>query len=110
MKTIKVMPTIYNIKELYQEAITTEQRELLGYMVKTGRMDNMTLGGAFHMLGELNNVPKKETYAFSWDDDDVATEIISVAEAARARVFKKFGISKREIRRINKNIKNLLDD
>lgn len=110
MKTIKVMPTTYNIKSLYRNAISCEQRELLGYMIKTGRTDNSILGGAFHLLGELDKISKTETYAFSWEEENDATDIISIAEAARARAFKKFGISKREVRKINKNIKNLLED
>lgn len=110
MKTIKVMPTAYNIKSLYRNAVTVEQRELLGYMIRTGRTDNAILGGAFCLLGELNEITKTETYAFDLKNEEVAREIIAIAEAARARVFKKFGISKREVRKTSKNISNILND
>lgn len=110
MKTINVIPTTYDIKCLYRNANTREHRELLGYMMQTGRTDNLTLGGAFYLLSELNNLPKAETYTLTWENAEMATEIIAVAEAARARAFKRFAISKREVARTSKNISNILDD
>ena len=110
MKTIEIIPTVYHIKCLYRDAVTKYQRELLGYMIQTGRTDNPMLGGAFRLLFELDSVPKEEMYTLTWENKENAMEIIAVAEAVRARVFRKFAISKWKVKRINKNISNVLDD
>ncbi len=110
MKIIEVVPTTYDIRCLYRKAKTKYHRELLGYMLQTGRTDNLTLGGAFHLLEELNKVPRAETYTLAWENEEIAKEIIAVTEAARARAFRKFALSRWEVRRTSKNISSIFED
>ena len=110
MKIIEVIPTTYNIKCLYQEAKSKEQRSLLGYMLQMGHTDDGTLGGAFHLLGILSEMPKSETYTLKWESEELAMDIITVVEAAKAGVFKKFALSRREVCRIRNNICNIADN
>lgn len=104
MKIIEVIPTGYDIRCLYRAATTAAHRELLGYMLQTGRTDNLILGGAFRLLTELHSLSDAETYKFTWDSENTAMEIIAFAEAAQARVFRKFAISKKDVKRSSKNL------
>lgn len=108
MKTIEVVPTGYDIRCLYQNAVTAPQRDLLGYMIQTGRTDNLTLGGAFRLLSELNSLSSAETYKFCWESEEAAQEIIAFTEAAKARVFRKFSISRREVKRSSRNLNMIM--
>ena len=109
MKIIEVIPTSYNIKVLYQNANTKPRRALLGYMLQMGHTDDLTLGGAFNLLGELSEIPKAETYRLVWDNEESAMDIITATEMAKAGAFRKFALSRREVKRITKNITEIVE-
>lgn len=97
MKTVKVMECGWDLKFLYREAIRTKPRRgLFGYMLRTGRCDNLTFGGAFYLLQQLESVWGKEAYNLKLESA-VAKEIIAIAEVALAGGFDKFAPSKREM-------------
>lgn len=97
MKTVKVIECGWNLELLYKEAIRTKARRgLFGYMLRTGRCDNLTFGGAFYLLQQLETVWGKEAYTLKPETAN-AKEIIAVAEVAMAGGFNKFALSKREM-------------
>ena len=102
MKTIKVMECGWDLKYLYKEAIQTKARRgLFGYMLRTGRCDNTTLGGAFYLLKQLEPVWGKVAYELKKypNNGDVAKEIIAVAEFALAGGFNGFAPSCSEMKK-----------
>lgn len=107
MKYIEIIQTGYDIRCLFSEAKTVATRDLLGYMIQTGRTDNLVLGGAFRLLKELEALPAAETYQLT-GEDGAAKEIVAVAEAARAGAFHRFTLSPRELRKINKNLQLIM--
>ena len=102
MKTIKVMETKWDILPLYQAAITKASRGLLGYMIKTGRSDDLIFGGAFSLLREIESC--HGLYRLKLHGN--YKEIIYITEIAQNGGFDKFAISKTEIKRIT----NMLGD
>lgn len=108
MKIINVTECGYNIKCLYEKANSPARRALMGYMIKTGRSDDLTFGGAFALLEELEGLGK-EVYKLSiGTSSEKAKEIIAIVEVAQAGGFNKFAMSKTEIRKTSKRIKELL--
>lgn len=98
MKTICINETGWDLHLLYREAIQTKARRgLFGYMLRTGRTDNLIFGGAFHLLKQLEPVWGKEAYSLR-SETPAARDIIAVAEVALAGGFDKFALSKREMR------------
>lgn len=99
MKTINVIECGWDLKRLYKEAIQTKARRgLFGYMLRTGRCDNLTFGGAFQLICQLEPVWGKEAYNLR-SETHAAKEIVAVAEVAMAGGFDKFAPSKHEMRR-----------
>ena len=112
MKTIKVIPTYLSALELYESHETRPMRDLAGYMVHTGRINDVILGGALILLRYLNGckneVPIIQDYCSNYDHFH---QIIAVANAARAGAFKKYALTKRHMVRIADQIqKDNLED
>ena len=102
MKTIKVMETKWDVLPLYEAATTKARRGLLGYMIKTGRSDDLIFGGAFSLLRDIeecHGLYRLKLYGNY-------KEIAYITEVAQNGGFDKFAISKMEIKRIT----NMLND
>lgn len=98
MRTIYINETGWDLHLLYRNAIRTKARRgLFGYMLRTGRVDNLIFGGAFQLIMELEPVWGKEAYHLK-SETSHAREIIAVAEVALAGGFDKFALSKREMK------------
>lgn len=107
MKPIKVMDTYWDIKTLYQEAAQSKARRgLFGYMLKTGRTENVVFGGAFRLICDLESVPKYSAYNLKVESSN-GKEIIAAAEIAMAGGFDRFALPAREIRSICHNLKDI---
>ena len=102
MKTIKVMATTYDIRNLYSRAKSPAQRALLGYMVKTGEMSNPIFGGAFHILRNIEwCVGYGEIYnLFPIENTTIVTQIVDIAQSALDGKFDSFAFSAKEINNI----------
>ncbi len=106
MKTITINEVGWDLHLLYREAIQTKARRgLFGYMLRTGRADNLIFGGAFQLLRQLEPVWGKEAYSLR-SETAAAREIIAVTEVALAGGFDRFALSRREMQR---TIKALAD-
>lgn len=97
MKLIYVMETKWDIENLYASATTKAQRSLLGYMIKTGRSDDLIFGGAFAMLRDVENCAT--LYRLTINTNHYK-DIIKIAQEAKQGTFRRFAFSKREIRHI----------
>ena len=104
MKTIKVMETKWDIDSLYTNATTKSLRGLLGYMVKSGRTEDYVFGGAFSLLREIEDC--RGIYRLKFENRD-CKELVTIAEIAKSGGFRKFKISKRQIRRTLKMLKEM---
>lgn len=105
MKIIKVMETKWDINELYAKANTKNLRGLLGYMIKTGRSDDLTFGGAFSLLREIEEC--REIYRLKIHAKN-HREIIAITEVAQNGGFDRFAISKKEIRTMFKMLSEIM--
>jgi hypothetical protein len=99
MKTIKVMATTTDIRTMYKKARTTAQRALLGYMAKTGVVNNPIFCGAFNVLRSIEwCMDGDEIYTlYPMEDSATVTKIIDVAQSALDGDFNSFAFSAREI-------------
>lgn len=102
MTEIKVAPTYYTITDLYKTVNggSRAMRGLFGYMMKTGRLNDVIFGGAVHLLGDLEKLDKNEVYQVTYDSACPVPEIQDISElvkAARAGAFKPYEIPQRDI-------------
>ena len=51
--TIKINHHTYETLTLYKRATTEAQRSLAGYIIKSGKVNDPILGGAFHVLCKI---------------------------------------------------------
>ena len=106
MKNIKVMATVYNLSELYKVSGKSKARRgLFGYMLHTARPDNQVFGGAMRLVEDLESVGSN-LYKLNMEDE-YGEEIAFIAEMALTGKFKKFALSKREIKKRTKYIVKL---
>lgn len=107
MKTITINEVGWDLHILYREAIQTKARRgLFGYMLRTGRADNLIFGGAFQLLKQLEPVWGKAAYSLR-PETSAAREIIAVTEAALAGGFDRFALSRREMQRTIKALNDI---
>lgn len=107
MKTITINETGWDLHLLYKEAIKTKARRgLFGYMLRTGRADNLIFGGAFQLLRDLEPVWGKEAYHLRSNTGE-GRHIVAVAEVALAGGFDRFALSKREMQRTIQALKDI---
>jgi len=106
MKTIKVMPVYYKPSMLYSCVATKAMRDLAGYMVHTGRINDTTFGGALYLLTDLDLYGRDSVPIIQNKCQDLQTfrNIVAVAEAAKAGAFRKYTMSKRNMIRTAKQI------
>lgn len=53
--TIKITHHVYETITLYKRANTEAQRALAGYIIRTGKVNDPLLGGAFHVLRKIEH-------------------------------------------------------
>lgn len=106
MKNIEVSEGAWCVSSLYKSATTPATRALVGYMVKTNKIDSTLFGGALYLLKDIEECKDKQIYYLELcTSADKAKQMVHIAESALKGRFKKFTLSKREIRKILKNIK-----
>ena len=105
MKIIKVMETKWDINVLYENATSKAKRGLLGYMIKTGRSDDLIFGGAFALLRDIESC--HGIYRLKIQSAN-HREIIAIAEVAQNGGFDKFAISKMEIKHISSMLNQIM--
>jgi len=99
MKTITINEVGWDLHLLYREAIQTKARRgLFGYMLRTGRADNLIFGGAFQLLKQLEPVWGKEAYSLR-SATSATRDIIAIVEVALAGGFDRFALSRKEMQR-----------
>lgn len=99
MKIIRVMETAYNPKSFYNNANTLHQRALLGYMVRKGKMDSTILGGALHLLREIERAESNNEIYVIRCETPHAQSIIEWTELAKTGALDKFAFSTMEVRK-----------
>lgn len=99
MKIIRVMETGNNIHYLYEHAETPNQRALLGYIIRKGYTDDLVLGGAFHLLREIERANAHNVVYRLSVESQYGREIIEYAELAQQGAFNRFTLSAREVRK-----------
>lgn len=102
MTEIKVAPTYYTITDLYKTVNggSRAMRGLFGYMMKTGRLNDVIFGGAVALLNDLEKLDKNEVYQVKVDpgySSPSLQDITELVKAARAGVFKPYEIPQRDI-------------
>ena len=87
---------------LYRLAKTTNQRALVGYMTKTGKVFNPIFGGAFNMLCNVEWCMKNnQLYALdSLEDSKTTSMIIDVVQKALEGKYNSFSFDEKEINNI----------
>lgn len=106
MKNIEVLEGAWCIKSLYQAATTPATRALVGYMVKTNKVDSTLFGGALYLLKDLEECGNKQIYYLELcTNADKAKRMVYIAESARKGKFKRFALSRKAIRKTLKCIK-----
>lgn len=99
MKTIKVMCATTDIRTLYKRARTPAQRALLGYMIKTGEINNSVFGGAYNLLHGIEWCMEENIIyrLFPIEDSNTVKKIVSVAQSALDGEYDAFSFTAREI-------------
>ena len=100
MKIIKLYDIAYDILTLYRKAKTPAQRALAGYIIKSGKIDDPILGGAFYFLRQVEiAMETEEIYdIYSMVAPDVKKKIIHIAQLAIDGELDKFAMSERQIK------------
>jgi hypothetical protein len=99
MITIKVMETGYDIRTLYRQATTPNQRALLGYIVRKGYTEDYVALGALHLLREIEQANKRKILYQLSPETPNADWIIECCELAQQGAFNKFALSPAEVRK-----------
>lgn len=99
MKIIRVMETGSDIRCLYRQATTPNQRALVGYMVRKGKTDDTILGGALHLLREIEAAERNRTVYHLRIETPEARRIIEWVELAQLGALDRFALPAREIKR-----------
>lgn len=97
MKTIKVMECMYDIKTLYRMASTNAERALLGFMIKSGKTNDMIFGGAFSLVHAVENCHGLYRLLPYCDTKENERKIVYIAEKAMDGEWNDFTISKKDI-------------
>lgn len=97
MKIIRVMETGNDIRCLYRQATTPNQRALLGYMVRKGRTDDTILGGALHLLREIEAAERNRVVYHLSIETPYARRIIEWVELTQFGALDRFALSKHEV-------------
>lgn len=99
MIIIRVMETGNDIRCLYRQATTPNQRALLGYMVRKGRTDDTILGGALHLLREIERAERKGSVYHLSLETPYAKRIIEWVELAQFGALDRFALSPFEVQK-----------
>lgn len=99
MKVIYVQPHIWEVKSLYQSAQTPAQRDLAGYIIKTGNANNPICGAAFSMLREIESCRNRGLiyqllFVVTIDEQK---QILKMVETALNGGLHRFSFTKREM-------------
>lgn len=106
MKNIQIAEGAWCLKSLYQAAHTPATRALVGYMLKTCRTDDIKYGSALYLLRDIEACKITELYYLeTCVPANEAKQIIRIVESALQGKYKNFALSKREVKKILRNIK-----
>lgn len=102
MKHILIGASSFTVQAMYEKANTNHQRALLGYMIKNGYASNDAFCHAFHVLYTIETIESRNgLYNFvAKTDIDKAKAIMHIVEAARRGNYNSFKFSKRDIKKI----------
>lgn len=104
LKNIQIIEGAWCLEALYKEANTPAKRALVGYMLKTCKADNTLYGGALYLLRDIESC-KGNIYCLEpCMNADKAKKIIHIAEMSLEGKYKRFTLSKREIRKMLKHL------
>lgn len=99
MIIIRVMETGNDIRCLYKQATTPNQRALLGYMVRKGKTDDTILGGALHLLREIERAERVgEIYCLSLETP-YAQRMADWVELTQFGALNRFALSPMEVQK-----------
>lgn len=98
MATIKIYDAVYDTTTLYKKASTDAQRSLLGYIIKSGKVNDPIFGGAFALLKNIERCNANgEIYKlYPIVNDETERKIIHVAQMALDGKLDKFTINETE--------------
>lgn len=102
--TIKVIETIVDVRFLYKEAVSPNQKALVGYMIKSGNTLNPIFGGAFNILRGIEKANRThQIYNLYYiTDNETAKKIIYIAQMAMDKKFEGFAFTDKEYKEIPK--------
>lgn len=98
MTTIKIYDVTYDALTLYRKANTDAQRALVGYIIKSGRVNDTIFGGAFALLRNIERCNYNgEIYKlYSMVDQETERKIVHVTQMALDGKLDKFAINETE--------------
>ena len=99
MKIIRVMETGNDIRCLYRQATTPNQRALLGYMVRKGKTDSTILGGALHLLKEIEMAERNNMVYRLSIETPYARDMIEWVELTQFGALNRFALSPLEVQK-----------
>lgn len=96
--TIKIDHHTYNTLTLYKRANTEAQRSLAGYIIKSGKVNDPILGGAFHVLCQIEHCNEEgEIYElYNLLSSQEKRKVLDYTQRAMDREFYKFMFSETE--------------
>ena len=103
MKIITVMEAAHTPQNIYSKANTKHSRALVGYMMRSGNIDNTIFGGALSLLRDIEDARRENHIYQLIINTDKIDDIMSIVEMVRDGKFNRFSISKFEVYK-NKNI------
>lgn len=96
--TIKVDHKIFETLTLYKRAETSAQKALAGYIIRSGKVNDKYLGGAFHVLRQIERCNENgEVYElYPIVSSEEKKKIIGYVQMAMDGDFDKFAMSESE--------------
>lgn len=98
MATIKIYDVTYDILTLYRKANSDAQRALIGYIIKSGKVNDPIFGGAFALLHSIERCTTTGEIYKLWPmvDPEIEKKIVHVAQMALDGKLDKFAITEPE--------------
>jgi len=102
--TIKINHHTYDTLTLYKKAVTDAQRALAGYIIRSGKVNDKILGGAFNVLCKIEHCNEEnEVYElYNLLTNEEKRKILSYVQMALDGKFDKFMVSVVECRNMAK--------
>lgn len=102
--TIKINHHIFETLTLYKRACTEAQRSLAGYIIKSGKVNDPILGGAFHVLCKIERCNEQnEVYElYNLLSSQEKRKVLDYVQMAMDGEFDKFMVTETERRNMIK--------